>query len=129
MPKYLKVEEMKDERGRFIKGHGPSNTGRTRFMGGKTPWNKGRVGLIPSENHGQWKGDDASYVAKHKWVYKHLGRPQKCSKCGDESSGKYNWHNISGEYRRESSDWARLCTHCHTHNHQNWKKAQAVRWK
>ena len=36
----------------------------------------------PEELHPNWKGEKASYISKHKWVIKHLGKPQYCEMCG-----------------------------------------------
>jgi hypothetical protein len=62
-----------------------------------------------------WKGDDAMYGAKHSWVYRELGQPDKCSKCGKNGNGhSMHWANIDHKYRRVHSDWIRLCVACHT---------------
>jgi len=29
-----------------------------------------------------------------------------------------HWHNISGEYKRDVSDWIRLCAKCHKKEHK-----------
>lgn len=61
-----------------------------------------------------WKGDDASYSAKHNWLSRTLGTPSYCTRCGTTDAGKhYEWSNISGEYRRDLDDWQRLCKSCH----------------
>lgn len=62
-----------------------------------------------------WIGDDVSYSRLHRWVIKHLGQPDVCENCGKSNlTGRYiQWSNISGEYKRELSDWARLCVRCH----------------
>ena len=60
-----------------------------------------------------WKGDKVGIGALHSWVIKHLGRPMKCSRCNRTDCKKYEWANISREYRRELTDWMRLCKMCH----------------
>lgn len=84
------------------------------FKKGMTPWNKGkeRPEILSEQNH-KWKGDDASLVAKHTWVVRRLGKPQKCEHCGTTEKRMYHWSNISGEYRRDVSDYQRLCVPCH----------------
>lgn len=64
---------------------------------------------------GVWKGDKVSYSGLHHYVRKYLGTPSVCENCGanDLSRRSYHWSNISGEYKRELSDWARLCVTCH----------------
>jgi hypothetical protein len=70
-----------------------------------------------------WMGDDVGYDGVHKWVKKHLGKPTKCEHCG--KSGVYiinkdgkrkldiEWANKDHRYRRNLSDWMRLCKKCH----------------
>lgn len=62
-----------------------------------------------------YKGDKASYSAIHKWVYKYFGQPMECEQCGKTSKNyrHIQWANISGSYKRERSDWIRLCVWCH----------------
>jgi len=62
-----------------------------------------------------WKGDKITYSPLHRWVRQQLGCPNKCEKCGfeHESNRKIHWANKSREYRRELSDWIRLCVPCH----------------
>lgn len=70
-----------------------------------TPFKKG---AIPHN----YKGDDASYTAKHIWVAYHYGKASKCEFCGVKDR-KYHWSNISGEYKRDRNDWQQLCIPCH----------------
>jgi len=73
------------------------------------------------QRHKCWKGDAASYKAKHQWVARILGRPRVCQECGrtvpprgHETDQKYfQWANISGHYLRIVEDWKRLCAACH----------------
>lgn len=60
-----------------------------------------------------WKGDMVGINALHRWVERRLGRPRKCEKCGTTKAKVYHWANISGEYKRDLSDWKRLCVYCH----------------
>lgn len=78
--------------------------------------------LIKSGNeHWKWKGNNVSYSGLHKWVNHHLGRPMKCENCGSSNVpvGKdekrwFQWANKSHEYKRDLTDWIRLCTRCHS---------------
>jgi hypothetical protein len=105
------------------------NKGRVSFRKGKPlgydVWNKGKKGLqvawnkgihyeqLANDKHPLWKGDDATLIAKHNWVVRRLGRPKKCEHCGTTEDRMYHWANISGEYKRDLSDWKRLCVPCH----------------
>lgn len=65
--------------------------------------------------HPAWKGENVSYRALHYWVERCLGKPTQCVNCYKKglSGKKIHWSNISGEYRRDLSDWQRLCVSCH----------------
>jgi len=64
--------------------------------------------------HHYWKGALVSYRALHHWVVRELGQPTKCEACDKSATGhNMHWANISGEYKREVSDWVRLCAKCH----------------
>lgn len=65
------------------------------------------------ENNSQWKGDTAPYRTMHHWVSNNLGKPRICVECGITTAKVYDWANISGEYRRDLSDYKRLCRSCH----------------
>ena len=67
------------------------------------------------DKHSNWKGDNVKYDGLHKWVPKHLGKPTRCEHCGtDGLTGRnIHWANKSGEYKRDVSDWLRLCSKCH----------------
>jgi hypothetical protein len=95
---------------------------------GKTPWNKGKIGVMPvpwnkgkvvtqtqNDKNPNWKGESASYQAKHMWVYGRLGKPDTCKHCNISglTGHKIHWANISGEYKRVENDWVRLCAKCH----------------
>lgn len=67
---------------------------------------------ITGKNNYAWKGNKVSYFGLHAWISRELGKPSKCSNCG-ATKGRFEWANISREYKRELSDWARLCRSCH----------------
>lgn len=62
------------------------------------------------ENHFSWK-IIPSYGAIHKYAANHFENKNECEDCG--ISGLLHWANISGEYRRDRSDWKILCPKCH----------------
>lgn len=91
-------------------------------------WNKGlKTGIVPktafkkldpriiNENHYLWKGDQVGYSAIHGWIIRRLGKPTKCEHCGRDglSGNEIHWANKSQEYKRDLSDWLRLCKECH----------------
>lgn len=56
------------------------------------------------------------YKAIHEWVKRNFGTSDKrCEECGkiDTRPRMIHWANISGEYKKERSDWKRLCYKCH----------------
>jgi hypothetical protein len=60
-----------------------------------------------------WLGDDVTYIGLHTWTTRHFGRPKLCEHCGTTTAKKFHWANISRAYRRDRSDWLRLCASCH----------------
>ena len=60
-----------------------------------------------------YKDDHAKYRAIHRWVESQLGKPRICWYCGNRNDVNYHWANISQEYKKDISDWARLCPNCH----------------
>lgn len=80
---------------------------------GKATWNKGQKGYKESAENGMWKGSEASLIAKHTFVVRRLGKPQRCEHCGTTEKRMYHWANISGNYLRDVSDYIRLCVPCH----------------
>lgn len=103
-----------------------------RMMGNKytlgvDPWNKGTEGVmkknsgsfdkngrkISGKNHHLWKGDNVGYFALHHWLKRHKKKMNICESCGTKDSDWYDWHNISGEYRRDVDDFIELCRKCH----------------
>lgn len=76
------------------------------------------------DKHFNWKGDNIGYAGVHKWIQRTLGKPNLCSICGITNSKKYEWANISGEYKRDITDWKRLCVSCHRlyddHSNKAW---------
>lgn len=59
------------------------------------------------------KSRTTEYRMLHYWVERQLGKPNYCLICKDTTKQRYEWANISGEYRKVISDWRRLCVACH----------------
>lgn len=53
------------------------------------------------------------YRNVHLWVEYHLGKASKCENDLSHKTTRYHWANLSGEYKRDFSDWAELCPRCH----------------
>lgn len=67
------------------------------------------------EEHCGWKGDKVGYWGIHKWINRKFGMPMKCENCGIEKTSPWaiHWANLSHQYKRDRSDWKRLCQSCH----------------
>lgn len=63
-----------------------------------------------------WKGDLVEYRGLHNWINRNYGSPSICERCGSGNKKKYDWANITGEYKRERINWIRLCRGCHLKN-------------
>lgn len=68
-----------------------------------------------AEKNPRWKGDEVGYWGVHHWVTKMLGQPSYCAYCQCNDKKYYHWANISHAYKRDLSDWVRLCVKCHSH--------------
>ncbi len=86
-----------------------SNANKGKHNSLKTEFKSGRKDSL----HFEWKGELASYAAKHHWVARWLGKPKFCEECKTTIAKTYNWANISGKYKRDLKDWKRLCRKCH----------------
>ena len=62
-----------------------------------------------------WKGEEVKYRGLHMWVVARLGQPNTCENCGKSNlkGRKIHWANKSREYKRDLTDWLRLCAPCH----------------
>jgi hypothetical protein len=68
---------------------------------------------VSGNKNGGWKGEDVGYIALHKWIARHRGKPSFCESCKTSESKGFEWANISGEYKRDLDDYERLCLSCH----------------
>lgn len=59
--------------------------------------------------------ENPSYHTIHAYIRKKLGSPVQCKHCPFQSisNRKVQWANISGTYKRDLTDWIRLCVPCH----------------
>lgn len=67
------------------------------------------------ENNPAWKGEKVSYRNLHRWVEREVGKPSTCEHCHTDglTGHSIHWANKSGNYKRELTDWLRLCAKCH----------------
>ncbi|OPZ89050.1 MAG: hypothetical protein BWY74_02891 [Firmicutes bacterium ADurb.Bin419] len=93
------MDVARNKNGQFVKG--------SKFWEGKKRIN------FSGNNHFAWKGNEVGYNALHAWIKRVLGSPSFCENCKDSSRKMYHWANLSGEYKRDVSDWKRLCVRCH----------------
>ena len=84
-----------------------------KCSGGKT--SKRQLERFKDETkHPRWRGDSAGYFAMHDWITKHYGQPKKCEICKlNDPLRVYHWANLTGNYKRDISDWKRMCVSCH----------------
>ncbi len=85
----------------------------TGFCSNKCKWKS--YTTRTSESIWNYKGDKVGYRDLHKWVERHLGKPNKCEFCKFETNKPYSFHwaNKSWKYKRKLDDWIRLCLKCH----------------
>lgn len=80
----------------------------------RTCWNIHQPTVIKKDEESPyWKGDEVGLGALHDWVKRKLGKPNYCEHCKSTKEKIYDWANKSREYRREITDWLRLCRKCH----------------
>lgn len=95
-----------------------------------------KLSLNPQRKNNMYnKGDKASKVAKHQYLYKHFGRPTFCSnkKC-QHKSNIFEWCLKAGrKYTHNPKDYLWLCRSCHRkYDLTDDKKNQAINnlwWK
>ncbi|MEK6885090.1 MAG: hypothetical protein AABY22_35995 [Nanoarchaeota archaeon] len=106
----------------FTKGHpygkrfkkGERSSPNTEFKKGMVPWNKNKkLPQFSGDKSPTWKGNDVGYGGLHMWIKHILGQPKKCENCGTEKAKRFEWANKSRTYKRDFSDWIRLCKSCH----------------
>lgn len=57
--------------------------------------------------------DSNKYYTAHYWIYSKSGKAKYCSKDSSHQSKRFEWANISREYKKELNDWIQLCSSCH----------------
>jgi len=79
-------------------------------------WKGKKILQNSGEKNNMWKGSDVGYRSLHSWVIRQKGQPNKCEDCGEDNLVGHliHWANISGKYKRDLTDWKRLCVKCHS---------------
>ncbi len=72
-----------------------------------------RVSLSLIGNKRRWKGDNASYAAKHMWLLKHFGKADHCEFNREHMTKRFEWANKYHSVSRERNDYIQLCSSCH----------------
>ncbi len=69
--------------------------------------------ILKEDKAHAWKGDMVGIDGLHNWVQRHLGKPRLCEHCKTTEAKQFDWANKSRKYKRDLSDWIRLCRSCH----------------
>lgn len=86
---------------------------RLRKQSKKFGFQKGHP-VLEEEKNPDWKGENAGYSTKHRWVKKLKGKPDHCEDCGlSDPKRKYEWSNRDHKYRRVKEDYVSRCVSCH----------------
>lgn len=88
---------------------------RQANLGKKNPLAKNATSFKAGSEHPNWKGEHVGYRDLHLWIERQLGKPNTCVECGrtNLTGHSIHWANLSGEYKRDISDWKRMCAKCH----------------
>lgn len=81
-------------------------------------YQKVKIDRRKGDNHWNWKGNNANYIALHKWLRKNKPKPEKCERCGIYTS-ELDCSNISGKLTRTLDDYEYICKSCHSKK-DNW---------
>lgn len=60
-----------------------------------------------------YKKTGFAYSTVHSWLIRTYGKATYCSNDKAHVSKRFDWANISGEYKRDISDYKPLCIACH----------------
>lgn len=105
--------------------------GRGKYCSRKCGYSYRKMPTGPA--HPAWKDYElVGYTTIHQWVYRIAGKPQICQECGTTKAKRFEWANISGQYKRDINDWRRLCSPCHHRfddiSNRGWITRKAVVW-
>lgn len=69
------------------------------------------IGKFIGKNSFNWKGDNAGYQARHRWLYKNVKKPDSCPVCNEKKP--LDWANLDHKYSRDIKSWKPMCKKCH----------------
>lgn len=70
-------------------------------------------------------GTDGQYKYLHRWIKNQCGKAYSCEQSDNTCKGKFEWSNKSGDYLKDTSDWAQLCR-SHHRRHDNAVETHAI---
>ena len=83
------------------------------------------MGQKNEEQHWNWKGENAGYVAIHQWLTKYVGKVGCCEFCHKDR--KTEWALKKGFIcKRDRTHYFELCVRCHRKYdaHEAWNKGR-----
>lgn len=87
-------------------------------IGAASKRNGNRPPALKGRANPSWK-EKVLYGSLHDWVRRNRGTPKECEHCKvNDPDRMYHWANKSRKYKRELTDWIRLCVPCH-HKYDN----------
>lgn len=98
---------------------------RKAHLGNTSYWKGKKRPNMTGEKHPLWKGEEVSYSGIHHWIKRELGLASRCMNLDCvyprlnadgvlmKKPKKFEWANISKEYKREKEDFISLCASCH----------------
>lgn len=90
-----------------------------------------RAVQVTGEKASYWKGDEATYNSKHRWIQKRWKKTGVCEQCNTHTQpfGKRHfgteWANKAHDYNRMNrEDWMELCPKCHAKYDKQFNKTR-----
>jgi hypothetical protein len=87
------------------------NSGKKHTEESKQKMSKQRRGRQLKELNPSWKGDGVGNIGLHRWVRRHLSKPELCEVCNLVKP--YDLANVTGIYSRDFENWKYMCRRCH----------------
>lgn len=88
-------------------------TTKSAIKAWETKRKNGFNGIKKGIDNPRYKKGKVCYSTIHTWLIRTYGKATKCEDCGITSAKKYEWANISKEYKRDIEDYKQLCVTCH----------------